>query len=122
MWVSLTALDILSVKPEWQGRGIGCLLVDWGTTIADRLGFIVKIIFSPFSHGIAADSFRVSRLWLKAPTDQSNSTRGLASSINSHTRQIYLENLHRGASSLCIGWYDRQRTIKAQTILTFQQE
>ena len=37
------ALDLLTVDPRHQKRGAGRMLVQWGTDIADKLGFEVRV-------------------------------------------------------------------------------
>ena len=43
------ALDILTVDPKYQRRGVGRMLVKWGTAIADRMGVEVSSFFQSIS-------------------------------------------------------------------------
>ncbi|PQE19538.1 hypothetical protein CJF32_00007479 [Rutstroemia sp. NJR-2017a WRK4] len=40
---NLVALDLLTVDPKYQRRGAGRLLVKWGTSLADELGFTAVV-------------------------------------------------------------------------------
>lgn len=53
MMANLTAtidLHLLHTDPEFQGRGAGSLLLNWGTKKADELGLPIYLESSPAGH------------------------------------------------------------------------
>lgn len=47
-----SALDLLTVDPKLQRRGAGRLLVKWGTSLADELGFTAVVEATDYGRGL----------------------------------------------------------------------
>lgn len=100
----LLALDLLTVDPEHQRRGAGRLLVQWGTSLADELGFQVRNVIFPST----LLSNLAGRRWLKPQSTAVICTKRKDLSSSNGGRRDFLRSGRIKESRSSSGWSGRQ--------------
>ncbi|KAF4624454.1 hypothetical protein G7Y89_g13717 [Cudoniella acicularis] len=76
-YANLLSLDLLTVDPKYQRQGAGRLLVQWGTTLADKLGFTAVVESTEYGRGLyESEGFKFIDRWETRLPEKWEGTKG----------------------------------------------